>query len=70
MATMTALDVIQSAMSLIGIFDQTSPLTPFETQLGLTTLVDLLDSWDNQNLLVYSDAPYTFPFQNGIQTYQ
>jgi hypothetical protein len=70
MSNPTALDVIQSAYSLIGIFDQTSPLTPFETQLGLTTLADMLDEWDNKNLLVYSTTPYTLPFQNGIQTYQ
>ena len=67
---MTALDAIQGAYSMIGIFDQSSPLTPFETQLGLTTLQDLLDKWDNEALLVYSSTPYTFPFQNGIQTYQ
>ena len=67
---MTALDAIQGAYSMIGIFDQSSPLTPFETQLGLTTLQDLLDKWDNEALLVYSSTPYAFPFQNGIQTYQ
>lgn len=70
MENLTALSAIQAAYSLIGIYDQTSSLTPFETQLGLTTLADLLDSWDNQALLVYSSTPYTFPFQNGVQTYQ
>jgi len=70
MANPTALDLIQAAYSLLGIYDQTSPLSPFETQLGLTTLTDLLDQWNNENLLVFSTTPYTFPFQNNIQTYQ
>ena len=67
---LTALDAIQGAYSLLGIWDQTSSLTPFETQLGLTTLAEMLDQWDNQALLVYGSTPYTFPFQNGVQTYQ
>ncbi len=63
-------DIINAAYSFLGIYDETSTLTPFETQLGLYSLIDLLDSWDNQDLLVYSTTPYTFPFQTGVQTYQ
>jgi hypothetical protein len=70
MGNPTALDLIEAAYSLIGIWDTTSPLTPYETQLGLTTLNDLMDQWDNENLLVFSTTPFTFPFQNNIQTYQ
>lgn len=70
MGNPTALDLIEAAYSLIGIWDTTSPLTPYETQLGLTTLNDLMDQWDNENLLVFSTTPFTFPFQNNVQTYQ
>ena len=70
MANPTALDLIEAAYSMIGIWDTTSPLTPYETQLGLTTLSDMLDEWDNRDLMVYCETPFSFPFQNGIQTYQ
>ena len=63
-------DIITAAYSFLGIYDTTSPLTPFETQLGLTSLTDLLDQWDNEDLSVFSTTPYTLPFQSNIQTYQ
>lgn len=65
-----ASDIITAAYSFLGIYDTTSPLTPFETQLGLTSLIDLLDQWDNEDLSVFSTTPYVFPFQTGIQNYQ
>jgi len=67
---LTAQECIEAAYSFIGIFDTTSPLTPYELRVGLKTLQDMLDEWDNKNLMVYSTTPYTFPFQTGIQTYQ
>lgn len=67
---LVAQDIILAAYSFLGIYDTTSPLTPFETQLGLQSLIDLLDQWDNQDLSVFSTTPYVFPFQSGIQNYQ
>jgi hypothetical protein len=67
---LVAQDIILAAYSFLGIYDTTSPLTPFELQLGLQSLIDLLDQWDNQDLSVFSTTPYVFPFQSGIQTYQ
>ena len=67
---LVAQDIILAAYSFLGIYDTTSPLTPYELQLGLQSLIDLLDQWDNQDLSVFSTTPYVFPFQSGIQTYQ
>ena len=69
MANPTAQDIIIAAYSLLGIYDTTSALTPWELKVGLDTLSDLLDSWNNQNLLVYSTTPIVLPFISGVQTY-
>ncbi len=66
----TAQSIIEGAYGLLGIFDGTSALTPSEYQTGLTVLNDMIDSWNNLNLMVFSSTAFVLPFISGVQTYQ
>ena len=70
MPVLRAIDIIEGAYSLIGIWDHTSPLTPFETQLGLSCLNDLIESWNLEELTIYTNLIYEFPFLANCYTYQ
>jgi hypothetical protein len=65
----TAQKIIEDAYGMIGVFDGTSPLTANEYQTGLAVLNDMIDSWNNLNLMVYAVTAYTVPFVPGTQQY-
>jgi hypothetical protein len=62
--------LLNDAFGMLGIYDGTNPLTPWEYQTGLTAFNNLVDSWNNLNLMVYSVSAYTLPFVAGTQVYQ
>jgi hypothetical protein len=62
--------LLNDAFGIIGVLDGTSPLTAFEYQTGIGVFNNLVDSWNNLNLMVYSVNAYTFPFVPGTQVYQ
>ena len=52
----TALDLINSALHLIGAKDPLEPATAQEAADGLVSLNDMLDSWNTDRLFVYQEA--------------
>lgn len=66
----SALDIIQGAYGLLGIWDGTSALTAFETQTALACLNDMIDSWGLEQLSIYTNLIYEFPFAPGVYSYQ
>ena len=66
----SALDIIQAAYGLIGVWDTTSALTAYESQLGLTVLNDMIGSWNLEQLSIYTDLVYELPFLSGCSSYQ
>jgi hypothetical protein len=65
----TAQQIIEDAAGMIGVYDGTSPLTQWEYQTALSVLNDMIDSWNNLNLMVYAVSAYTVPFVPGTQIY-
>jgi len=65
----TAIEVIDSAFGLIGVYSTGSTITPEEYQLALKTLNRMIDRWNLNDLLVYSTNAHVFPFVPGQQKY-
>ncbi len=66
----SAQQVIETAYSLIGIFDGSSALQPREYTTGLSQLNSMIDRWGQINLMVYSETATQFNFVNGYQYYE
>jgi len=70
MAIVSALDIVQAAYGLLGIWDGQSPLTAFELQTAQAVLNDLIDSWNLEQLSIYTSLAYEFPFVPNVNSYQ
>lgn len=66
---MTASDLINSSLRLIGILASGETASASESSDALTTLNNLIDSMSNENLLIFNNARETFPLVAGQQTY-
>lgn len=66
----TVLDIVNSALRLIGAKDPLESATAQEAADGLTSLNDMLDSWSNDRLYVYriAEAIHTWPAGAATQT--
>lgn len=65
----TALDIINGAFNLLGTYDPSEQLTAADSQLGLTVLNDLLDSWSNESLTCYATQETSWTLVPGKQVY-
>jgi hypothetical protein len=65
----TAQQVIDQALSLIGVKSTGSVITAEEYQDCLLTMNLMVDRWNLSDLLVYSTNPHTFAFVPNQQTY-
>lgn len=66
----TALELIQSALRLLGVIASGESLSAAEATDGLAALNDLLDSWSTQELLVPTRIREVFPLVANQQTYK
>lgn len=57
----TALDIINGAAKLIGVQFKSEQLDTDEANDALVQLNDMLDSWSNDNLVIYADTDESFP---------
>jgi hypothetical protein len=71
MATQTSGQIIADALSIIGVLDpdNTTMVQPSTYQTGLRVFNDMIDSWNQEQLLVYAENQYVFPFVPGTQIY-
>lgn len=70
MATVIALDLIQSAMRLIGALEAEEIATAAEASDALAVLNDLLEDWSTENLTVFSTTKQgPFALTPGVATY-
>lgn len=65
----TALDIINGAFNLLGSYDPGEQMTAADTQLGLSVLNDLMDSWSNESLACFAEQEVTWTLIPGQQTY-
>lgn len=59
---MTALDIIARAMRLLGVYAQGESPTGAEATEALSVLNSLIQSYGNQNLLIFADSADEIPF--------
>lgn len=70
MATVIALDLIQSAMRLIGALEAEETATAAEASDALAVLNDLLEDWSTENLTVFTTVKQgPFALAPGVATY-
>lgn len=69
MATAVALDLIKSAMRLIGVIASGETPGANESNDALGVLNDMLDAWALENLIVYRNENDTFNLVPGQQSY-
>lgn len=67
---MTANDVINGALRLLGILASGETSGANEANDGLISLNDMIDTWSNEKLLIYEEAYETFALNAGQQSYQ
>ena len=65
----TALELITGAGRLIGIVRKSEPLTADEAMDGLAALNDMLASWSNDQLIIYSRTREYFTLTGGTSSY-
>jgi len=66
---MTGLDLISSAMRLIGALASGETPTAAEANDGLSCLNDMLDSWQAERLMIFTISIQEFPLVPGQQVY-
>ena len=65
----TALDIIQDAFELLGIYGPGDTAAAADSARGLSVLNDMLDVWSNETLTCFAELTQTFTLQVGIGTY-
>ena len=65
----TANDIIKGALKLLGAISSGENPSAEETADGLDTLNELLESWSNENLMVFADTEDLFTLVPGQQAY-
>ena len=66
---LTAQDIIDQALSLIGVLGTGSTIEPEEYDRCLKTMNLMIDRWNLTDLLVFSANPHTFALTSGQQSY-
>lgn len=66
---MTALDLISSALRLIGVLADAEQPDAAMGQIGLGVLNDMIDSWNADRQAIYTISSNDFPLVLGQQTY-
>lgn len=66
---MTARDLINSAMRLIGVLASGETLSANEASDALVGLNQMVDTWSTENLLIYAKGEEEFPLVAGQQSY-
>lgn len=66
---MVVSDLINGAFRLLGVLASGENPTASESQDGLSSLNDMLESWKNERLMVFSILPTTMTLVPGKQTY-
>jgi len=67
--TTTALDIITGAAKLLGVLNKGENLDANDAADGLVSLNDLIASWANDSLLVYTRTEETFSLVGGTASY-
>ena len=67
---MTALQLIQWAMRLLGVLASGEAPSSNEANDALISLNAMIDTWSNEPLLIYEDAYETFGLNVSQQSYQ
>lgn len=65
----TALDLISDPLADIGAIDPLESLTAAEASHGLRMLNEMLESWENESLLIYQILQENFTLVSGTQSY-
>lgn len=65
----TVLDIIKDAMLNIGVIAIEETPSNAEAEQGLRALNLLIDTWQNESLMIYDIQPRVFPFVAGQQSY-
>lgn len=66
---MTARDLINGSMRLLGILGSGESPSANEATNALQSLNDMIDLWSNESLLIYANQSETFPLVPGQQSY-
>lgn len=62
-------ELIQEALSEIGVMDPTMSLDDSQANNALRSLNRMLDSWSNDDFFVYTENRSVIPLTNGVQSY-
>lgn len=65
----TARDIIKGSLRLLGVLASGEDPSSSELSDGLGSLNELVESWSNENLMVYADTEETLPLVGGQQSY-
>jgi len=65
----TALDIINDAYGLIGVYGIGGAIASQDAALGLRVLNDMLDSWSNESLTTFATLEQSFTLVPGVQSY-
>lgn len=66
---MTGRDLLTASLRLIGALAPGEPIQAQEATDGLAAINRMIDSWSNEDLLIYSNTRESFPLTPGVQTY-
>jgi hypothetical protein len=65
----TAIQIIQEALQVIGVYNATDTLSADDATLGLQVLNDMVDSWSNESLTTYCYTENSGTLVVGQQSY-
>lgn len=69
MPTVTAGDIIQDALELLGVYSPGMTVTAADSSRCLSVLSDLMDVWSNESLACYDWLTQTFTLVPGVSQY-
>jgi hypothetical protein len=64
MPAVTAMDIIQDALELLGVYSPGDTVSDADAQRSLTTLSDMMDVWSNESLACFAWLTQTFVMVN------
>jgi hypothetical protein len=67
--TVTARDLVNDALNMLGVYDSASPMTDADAEFGLKKLNQLMDMWSNMSLACYSVLEQSAPLVAGQASY-
>ena len=65
----TASQIVNDALQMLGVYNPGDPVQSGDMITGLSVMNDMLDSWSNENLMVYANQSQAIQLASGVSQY-